>query len=183
MDRDIVTFTAKTLLRDLRQRVQEAAGMAKAAKALADAGLTSKAVEVANDMDDPIHELERLLGLVAVVMRSADHDGDHTRNPAAERDGHDQPAAEPIESVPATPVDATLADVTVRTFLALADERLHVALGIARAAEIRAAFAGPEHGVRLALDVEPLLYEVRHFINTASIMNCLGKARAEEPPD
>ena len=162
MQTDIANFAGTTLLRDLREQVEAAAGIAKAAHVLADAGLTGKGVEIANDVDESIHDAEALLGLVTVVAREA------TRDSAPDDSGPDAHAADTERA--ATPIDATLADATIRTFLAEADDRLHAAVGIARAAEICVVAGKLGDGVRIALEIEPLLYDARHLVNTASIV-------------
>jgi hypothetical protein len=164
MQNDIAHFAGTTLLRDLRERVEAAAGIAKAAHVLADSGLTGKAVEVANDVDEPIHDAEMLLGLVTVVARSAEA----TRCGAPDDSGTVAHAAGTERG--AAPIDDTLADATIKAFLAQADARLHAAVGIARAAEICVAAGKLSDGVRIALDIEGLLYDARHFVNTASIV-------------
>ena len=163
MHNDIAHFAGTTLLRDLRERVEAAAGIAKAARVLADSGLTGKGVEIANDVDEPIHDAETLLGLVTVVARSVE-----ARDSTSDDSGHDAHAGGPERA--AAPIDDTLADATVRAFLAQADARLHAAVGIARAAEICVATGKLGDGVRIALDIEWLLYDARHFVNTASIV-------------
>ena len=184
MDNHAITaFSVKTFLRQMRERIEEAAGTATAADALARAGLTGRGVAVANDIDELIHDAERLLGLVTMVVRSADPGGDETAHPAHDHDGLEQPAADAAEPTPRSAVDRTLADATIQAFLALAHARLHAAVGIARAAEIRAATSGPRDGARLALDVEPLLYEVKTLVNAASLMNRLGNMEPADPPD
>jgi hypothetical protein len=69
MDRAIVDLTVKTFLREACERLEEAAAIVKAAEACAEAGKTDKAVEVANDMDDPVDEADQLLGMVAAISR------------------------------------------------------------------------------------------------------------------
>ena len=165
MHNDIAHFAGTTLLRDLRERVEAAAGIAKAVRVLADSGLTGKGVEIANDVDEPIHDAEMLLGLVTVVARSAGA----ARDSAPHESGRDAHAAD-TERAAGGPIDATLADATIRAFLAEADARLHAAVGIARAAEICVATGKLGDGVRIALDIELLLYDARHFVNTASIV-------------
>jgi hypothetical protein len=53
MDRAIVDFTVKTFLREARERLEEAAAIAKAAEACADACKTARAVAIANDIGRP----------------------------------------------------------------------------------------------------------------------------------
>ena len=165
MHNDIAHFAGTTLLRDLREQVEAAAGIAKAAHVLVDAGLTGKGVAIANDVDEPIHDAEALLGLVTVVAQSAEA----TRDSAPDDSGRDAHATETEEAAGA-PIDDTLADAAIRAFLAQADARLHAAVGVARAAEICVAAGKLGDGVRIALDIEALLYDARHLVNTASIV-------------
>jgi hypothetical protein len=69
MDKAIVDFTVKTFLREARERLEEAAAIARAAEACADAGKTAKAVEIANDIDDSVDGADQLLGMVAAIGR------------------------------------------------------------------------------------------------------------------
>ena len=162
MDERIVEFSIVTFLRQLRERVEEAHGIAEAADACARVGRIARGVEIANDVDELIHDAEQLLGMAAHLIRSAATGETAEAASAAE--------AEP----PETPITETLATETIRVFLAQARERLHRTVGVAKAAEILAAAGKPQEAARFALDVEPLLYEARHFINTASLVNRLS---------
>jgi hypothetical protein len=54
MDDRMLEATLKTHISELRQRLEEAAGIAKAAQACAEAGNIEKAVEIANDVEQLI---------------------------------------------------------------------------------------------------------------------------------
>ena len=172
MDNDITSFAIKAFLRDMRERLEEARGIAEAADACARVGQTAEGVALANKTDELIHDAELLLSMTAWLARSAG--GGKTRLTAVSSEA-DKDAA--------TPVDTALAAATIRTFLHQARERLHRAGGVARAAEIRAATAGSEIGARVALDVEPTLYEARTLANAASLLNRLASDVPTEPPD
>ncbi|MEP0314140.1 hypothetical protein [Hyphomonas sp.] len=76
-------------------------------------------------------------------------------------------------------MERSTADLVVKPFLREARRRLTTAVKLTRKAEARAKAgetAGEtEKAIRLALQVEPLLYEVTHFVNTACIVNRLWK--------
>lgn len=69
MDSGIVNLAIRTFLREARERLEEAAGIAKAAEACAAAGKPDKGVEIANDLDGLVHEVEQLLGMAAAMTR------------------------------------------------------------------------------------------------------------------
>jgi hypothetical protein len=71
------------------------------------------------------------------------------------------------------PMHKALLDQTLQAFLRAARARLDEIVGIARAAETCAEIGQTDKAVRLSLDIEPLLYEVRNFVNTASMINRL----------
>jgi hypothetical protein len=71
------------------------------------------------------------------------------------------------------PMDRALLDLTLKAFLKEARVRLDEIVGIARAAEICAEIGQTDKAVRLSLGIEPFLYEVRNFVNTASMINRL----------
>ena len=167
MDERVVGFSIATFLRQLRERVEEAQGIAEAADACARVGRIARGVEIANDVDELIHDAERLLAMAAHLIRSA----------GTAATAETTPEAEP----PETPINETLAAETIRAFLREARERLHRAVGVARAAEILAAAGKPEEATRSALDVEPLLYEVRTLINAASLTRRLANATDGRP--
>ena len=160
-----------SLLKDMRACLEEAYGIAEAADACARVGQIGRGVEIANSADDLILDAERLLGEATERARSS----------TPEQGDRDAPfAAEDQAPEPGKPTMRDAAHGTIRLLLHHARERLHRAVGIARAAEIRAATSSFGNGARLALEVEPVLNEVKHFINTASILNRLV-GTLEEP--
>ena len=70
---------------------------------------------------------------------------------------------------------------TVRTSLRAARDRLHRANGAARAAETLAAAGKPREAVRLVLDIEVMLFEVRTLLDAASLTQRLAHA-TDDPP-
>jgi hypothetical protein len=172
MQNDIISFAVEAFLHEMRERLEQAHGLAEAADACARVGQTAEGIELANKADEPIHDAEMLLGMIAWLAR---HDPGDARHLGA---GTGVP-----DEGPATPVDAALAVETIRTFLHQAHDRLHRAVGIARAAELRAATAGPQRGAHLALGVEAALYEVKTLINAASLVNRLANDKTADPPN
>lgn len=73
-------------------------------------------------------------------------------------------------------VDAAFADRVIGSFLKLARERLDRVVGIARAAEICSEIGQVDEAIRISLEIEALLTEVKHLINTARIMRGLAQA-------
>ena len=71
----------------------------------------------------------------------------------------------------APPTDRVLAKATVKAFLGQARSRLDRAVGLARAAEICSEIGQAEEAVRVSLDIEPLLYDVKHLVNACGILN------------
>ena len=68
-------------------------------------------------------------------------------------------------------MDAQMLDATLKAHIAEMRERLDRAAGIARAAETCAQAGNIEKAIEIALDVEPLIYEVTTFLNAASLMH------------
>ncbi len=134
-----------SLLTDLRMRLQETYGVATCARV----GQAGRAVEIANGA--LITDLERLLGEAARQASGEDSD--------RQDDAEGSRAAGPS-------VEIDNAGETIRLLLHQACRHLPRAVGIARAAELRA--TNLPTGIRLALEVEPLLYDVKHFINTSA---------------
>ena len=66
-------------------------------------------------------------------------------------------------------------DLTLKVYLTQMRERLEQAASIAKAAETCAESGNVAKGVEIALDVEQLVYEVKTFLNAASMINRLGK--------
>lgn len=149
-------------LREMRMRLEEAFGITEAANACARAGQTGRAVDIANDVDDPIHDAERLLTLALDEARSSGR----------------RRIEKPGSDVAPSP-EAVLAQQTIKQLLVQASEQMRKAVGVARAAELRAETSNLNTGVQLAMSVEPLLYDVKHCINAASIVNRLSAQREE----
>ena len=69
MDATVVDLAIRTFLREARERLEEAAATAKAAEACAAAGKPDRGVEIANDIDEPIHDAEQLLRMATTLVR------------------------------------------------------------------------------------------------------------------
>ena len=174
MQDDITNFAIAAFLREMRERVEQAAGLLEAAGACSNVGQAAEAVVLANRTDEHIHDAELLLGMVAWLARHGDRmadDGEKAEQ--VDRNRH---------SVDVAPDTATAAE-TVQTFLHIASQRARHAVGVARGAEIRAATAGAAVGARMALAVEPTLYEVKTLVNAASLLHRLSTHGRERPPD
>ena len=70
MDNDIARFAIKTFLREMRERLEEAHGIAEAADACARVGQTAEGVALANKTDELIHDAVTLLGMTAWLARN-----------------------------------------------------------------------------------------------------------------
>ncbi|MBZ0148003.1 MAG: hypothetical protein K8F62_10745 [Pseudorhodoplanes sp.] len=69
MDRTATEAAIKIYLREIRQRLDEAAGIAKAAEACADSGQVDKAVEVSLEIEQLSYEASRLLDAASLLNR------------------------------------------------------------------------------------------------------------------
>jgi hypothetical protein len=69
MDPHIVEFAIKAHLKEMRERLEHAAGIAKAAEACADAGNLDKAVEIALDFEQLIYEVNTFLNAASMINR------------------------------------------------------------------------------------------------------------------
>ena len=69
MDAGTFDLMARTYLTEVRDRLEHAAGIARAADACAGAGFMEKALEVALDIDQPIYEVTTLLNAASLVNR------------------------------------------------------------------------------------------------------------------
>ncbi len=69
MDAKMLEATLKTHLTEMRQRLDQAAAIAKAAETCADVGNIEKAVEIANDVDQLIYEVNTLLNAASLMNR------------------------------------------------------------------------------------------------------------------
>lgn len=69
MDRTATEVAIKIYLREIRQRLDEATGIAKAAEACANSGQVNKAVEVSHDIEQLSYEASRLLDAASLLNR------------------------------------------------------------------------------------------------------------------
>jgi hypothetical protein len=173
MDNDITSFAIKGFLREMRKSIENAAGLLEAAGACGKSGQTAGAVALANKTDELIHDAETLLGMAAWLARHGDRAVDDEKPETVDHNG---------PTTIDTALDGTAAE-TVRTFLHIAHQQTRRAVGVARGAEIRAATAGAAVGTRMALALEPLLYDAKTCVNAASLLNRLGSRGQEGPPD
>jgi hypothetical protein len=71
MDAQLVETTIKTYLTEIRNRVDKAAGIVRAADACAGAGFHEKGLEVALDMEQLLYEATTLLNAASLISRIA----------------------------------------------------------------------------------------------------------------
>lgn len=69
MDAQILEITLKTHIAEMRQRLDQAAGIAKAAEACAQAGNVEKAIEIALDVEQLIYEVNTMLNAASLMNR------------------------------------------------------------------------------------------------------------------
>ena len=69
MDAEMMESTVKIHLAEIRSRLERAAGIAKAADACACAGNVEKAIEIALDIEQPIHEVNSFLNAASMLYR------------------------------------------------------------------------------------------------------------------
>src|SRR5712692_1438172 len=69
MDTNTVEITVKAYLSEIRQRLDQAAGIARAAQACADAGNLEKAIEIALDIEPLVYEVNTLLNAASLINR------------------------------------------------------------------------------------------------------------------
>jgi hypothetical protein len=69
MDRTATEAAIKLYLKEISRRLDEAAGIAKAADACAEAGTVDKGVEVALDIEQLAYEATRLLDAASLLNR------------------------------------------------------------------------------------------------------------------
>ena len=72
-------------------------------------------------------------------------------------------------------MDAQVAETTIKVYLKEIHTRLHEAAGIAKAADACAEAGDADRGVRVALDIEQLVYEATRLLDAASLINRLAK--------
>ena len=69
MDARIVEATLKAHIAEMRQRLDQATGIAKAAEACAEAGNIEKALEIALDVEQLIYEVSTFLNAASLMNR------------------------------------------------------------------------------------------------------------------
>jgi hypothetical protein len=69
MDANTVEIAIKAYLAEMRQRLDEAASIAKAAQACAESGNIEKGVEIALDVEQLVYEAETLLNAASLINR------------------------------------------------------------------------------------------------------------------
>jgi hypothetical protein len=69
MDAQMFEATVKTHLTEMRHRLDQAAGIAKAAEACAKAGNIEKAIEIALDVEQLIYEVNTFLNAASLMNR------------------------------------------------------------------------------------------------------------------
>lgn len=69
MDAQTVEATLKIHVKEMRVRLDRAAGIGKAAEACADAGNIEKAIEIALDVEQLIYEVNTFLNAASMINR------------------------------------------------------------------------------------------------------------------
>lgn len=69
MDRATLEITLKTHLKEMRERLDRAASIARAAQACADTGNVEKGVEIALDVEQLIYEVNTFLNAASLINR------------------------------------------------------------------------------------------------------------------
>jgi hypothetical protein len=69
MDAQTAELTTKAFLREIRQRLENAATVAKAAEACAEAGSIAQALSVALDLEEDVYDVRTLLNGASLIMR------------------------------------------------------------------------------------------------------------------
>jgi len=69
MDAQMLEAMLKMHLAEMRQRLEEAAGIAKAAETCANAGNSSKGIEIALDVEQLIYEVNTFLNAASMINR------------------------------------------------------------------------------------------------------------------
>ena len=69
MDPHILEATLKLHIKEMRERLDQAAGIARAAEACAEAGNLEKAVEIALDVEQLIYEVNTFLNAASMMHR------------------------------------------------------------------------------------------------------------------
>jgi hypothetical protein len=69
METQAQAITINDCLREIRERLEKASSIAKAAEACSDAGNIEKGVEIALDVEQLVHEVNTLLGAATLIKR------------------------------------------------------------------------------------------------------------------
>jgi hypothetical protein len=69
MDANTLRIVIQAYLAEMRQRLDEAASIAKAAQACADAGNTKQGVAIALDVEQLVYEVNTLLNAASLINR------------------------------------------------------------------------------------------------------------------
>ena len=69
MDTPMLEATLKVHIKEMRERLDQAAAIAKAAETCANVGNIVKAVEIANDVEQLIYEVNTLLNAASLMNR------------------------------------------------------------------------------------------------------------------
>jgi len=69
MDAEAAELTVRTYIKEVRTRLDKAAGIARAADACAGAGFCDKAVEITLDTEQPLYEATTLMNAVSLINR------------------------------------------------------------------------------------------------------------------
>ena len=69
MDTVTLEITIKVYLKEMRERLDHAASIARAAQACADAGNIEKGIEIALDVEQPIYEVNTFFNAASLINR------------------------------------------------------------------------------------------------------------------
>ena len=69
MDAQMLEATLKVHIKEMRERLDQAAAIAKAAETCANVGNVEKAVEIANDVEQLVYEVNTLLNAASLMNR------------------------------------------------------------------------------------------------------------------
>jgi hypothetical protein len=69
LPRETIETTLKVYIRQMRVRLDEAASLAKAAEACADAGNFSEGIEIAHDVEQLLYEVNTFLNAASLINR------------------------------------------------------------------------------------------------------------------
>jgi hypothetical protein len=72
MDASNTRIVIRDFLKEVRHRLDDVVGIAKAAEACADANNIEKAVEIALGIDQPLYEITTLLNAASLINRITD---------------------------------------------------------------------------------------------------------------